>query len=196
MSESAANISNPSIASSRVPDDFSRDVERRLRRLRVVSRLCSFLGAALLGTVLALALCATLIPRLMGLESYAIVSGSMEPTLPVGGLVYAEPFPAEELVPGDIAVFWRNGDIIIHRVDENDPEARELVTRGDANDGIDAHPALYDNVVGRAMGCVPTIGYFILALGSLPGKFVLGWVVLMGAALTIISTVISNLARR
>lgn len=196
MSESTANISNPSIASSRVPDDFSRDVERRLRRLRVVSRLCSFLGAALLGTVLALALCATLIPRLMGLESYAIVSGSMEPTLPVGGLVYAEPFPAEGLVPGDIAVFWRNGDIIIHRVDENDPEARELVTRGDANDGIDAHPALYDNVIGRAMGCVPTIGYFILALGSLPGKFILGWVVLMGAALTIIGTVISNLARR
>ncbi len=196
MSESAANISKPPIASSRVADDFSRDVERRLRRLRVVSRLCSFLGAALLGAVLALALCATLVPRLMGLQSYAIVSSSMEPTLPVGGLVYAEPFPAEELVPGDIAVFWRNGDIIIHRVDENDPEARELITRGDANDGIDAHPALYDNVVGRAMGCVPAIGYFILALGSLLGKFILGWVVLMGAALTIIGTVISNLARR
>lgn len=45
------------------------------------------------------------------------------------------------------------------------------------------------------MGCVPAIGYFILALGSLPGKFVLGWIVLMGAALTIIGTVISNLAR-
>lgn len=195
MSESTANISSSSRASAQVPDDFSRGVERRLRRLRVVAHLCSFLGAALLGVVLALALCATLVPRLVGLQSYAIVSGSMEPTLPVGGLVYAEPFSAEELVPGDIAVFWRNGDVIIHRVEENDPEARELITRGDANDGVDAHPALYDNVIGRAMGCVPAIGYFILALGSLPGKFVLGWIVLMGAALTIIGTVISNLAR-
>ena len=36
----------------------------------------------------------------------------------------------------------------------------ELITRGDANEGIDAHPALYDNVVGRAVNQIPGIGYF------------------------------------
>ena len=195
MSESTANISSSSRASAQVPDDFSRGVERRLRRLRVVAHLCSFLGAALLGVVLALALCATLVPRLVGLQSYAIVSGSMEPTLPVGGLVYAEPFSAEELVPGDIDAWRRDRNVILLRVADHDPAAPGLVTRGAPHDCVQAHPALYDNVIGRAMGCVPAIGYFILALGSLPGKFVLGWIVLMGAALTIIGTVISNLAR-
>lgn len=196
MNEVTTNIPAGAGAPSAPRDEFSRDVSRRLRRLRVVSRICSILGTILLSGVLAVALSATLVPRLLGLQSYAIVSGSMEPTLPVGGLVYAEPFAPEELTPGDIAVFWRNGDVVIHRVDENDKEKRELITRGDANEGIDAHPALYDNVVGRAVGCVPGIGYFILALSSLVGKFILGWIVLMGSAFAIIGTVISNLARR
>ena len=66
----------------------------------------------------------------------------------------------------------------------------------DANEGIDAHPALYDNVVGRAVNQIPGIGYFVMALASLPGKLVLGWVVLMGAAFSIIGTAIASLARQ
>lgn len=83
-----------------------------------------------------------------------------------------------------------------HRVEENLYEDRELITRGDANEGIDAHPALYDNVVGRAVNQIPGIGYFVMALASLPGKLVLGWVVLMGAAFSIIGTAIASLARQ
>lgn len=41
----------------------------------------------------------------MGLQSYAIVSGSMEPSFPVGSLVYAEPIEPEALAVGDVAVF-------------------------------------------------------------------------------------------
>ncbi|MEF2593974.1 MAG: hypothetical protein U0M51_05470, partial [Eggerthellaceae bacterium] len=71
----------------------------------------------------------------------------------------------------------------------------ELITRGDANEGIDAHPALYENVVGRAVNQIPGIGYFVMALASLPGKLVLGWVVLMGAAFSIIGTAIADYFR-
>lgn len=176
-------------------DEFSREVEHRLARLRTVSRICSILGVLLLGSVLALSLSATIAPRLMGLQAYAIVSGSMEPNFPVGSLVYAEPYAPEALQPGDAAVFWRKGDVIVHRVEENDREKQELITRGDANDGIDAHPALYKNVVGRVVSQIPMVGHFISALTSLPGKFILGWIVLMGAAFAIVGTAISNLAR-
>ena len=177
-------------------DAFTHDVQRRLARLRIISRVCSAVGAALLLAVAALALSGTIVPRLVGLQSYAIVSGSMEPLLPVGSLVYAEPMAPEELQPGDIAVFWRKDDVIIHRVEENNREEQELVTKGDANDGIDAHPTPYENVVGRAITKIPAIGYFIMALSSLPGKFILGWIVLMGAAFAAIGAFISNLAQR
>lgn len=177
-------------------DQFSRDVQKRLDRLRGISRVCTAIGIVLFAIVVVLALSVTVLPRVMGMQSYAIVSGSMEPNFPVGSLVYAEPVLGEELLPGDVAVFWRSGDVIVHRVEENDYEKRELITRGDANDGIDAHPAHYDNVVGRAVTQVPGIGYFVIALSSLAGKFVLGWVVFMGAAFAIVGTVISSLAQR
>ena len=168
-------------------DDLTRDVQRRLSRLRTVSRLCSVVGALLLAVVALLAISATVAPRFMGLQSYAIVSGSMEPSFPVG---------SEALAVGDVAVFWRNDEVVIHRIEENLYEDRELITRGDANEGIDAHPALYENVVGRAVNQIPGIGYFVMALASLPGKLVLGWVVLMGAAFSIIGTAIASLARQ
>lgn len=177
-------------------NDLTRDVQRRLSRLRTVSRLCSVVGALLLAVVALLAISATVAPRFMGLQSYAIVSGSMEPSFPVGSLVYAEPIEPEALAVGDVAVFWRNDEVVIHRIEENLYEDRELITRGDANEGIDAHPALYENVVGRAVNQIPGIGYFVMALASLPGKLVLGWVVLMGAAFSIIGTAIASLARQ
>lgn len=199
MTGAAANISAASLgvsAPAETSDAFAHDVKKRLARLRAVSRLCSVIGALLLAAVALLAISATVAPRLMGLQSYAIVSGSMEPSFPVGSLVYAEPVEPEALAVGDVAVFWRNGDVVIHRVEENLYEDRELITRGDANDGIDAHPALYENVVGHTVGQVPGIGYFVMALASLPGKLILGWVVLMGAAFSIIGTAIASLARQ
>ena len=38
----------------------------------------------------------TAIPRLAGMEPYVVLSGSMEPVLPVGALVYVEPVPESE----------------------------------------------------------------------------------------------------
>ena len=146
MTDAAANISAGSFGASapaEASDAFAYDVKKRLARLRIVSRLCSVIGAVLLAAVALLAISATVAPRFMGLQSYAIVSGSMEPSFPVGSLVYAEPIEPEALAVGDVAVFWRNDEVVIHRVEENLYEDRELITRGDANEGIDAHPALY-----------------------------------------------------
>ena len=199
MTDAVANIPAGSLGVSgpaETSDAFARDVKKRLARLRIVSRLCSIVGALLLAAVALLAISATVAPRFMGLQSYTIVSGSMEPSFPVGSLVYAEPIEPEALAVGDVAVFWRNDEVVIHRVEENLYEDRELITRGDANESIDAHPALYDNVVGRAVNQIPGIGYFVMALASLPGKLVLGWVVLMGAAFSIIGTAIASLARQ
>ena len=51
--------------------------------------LCSGFGLALLVLVILLCLPLT-VPRLLGYELYAIVTGSMEPAIPVGSVVYAK----------------------------------------------------------------------------------------------------------
>lgn len=175
---------------------LARDVKKRLARLRIVSRLCSIVGAVLLAAVALLAISATVAPRFMGLQSYTIVSGSMEPSFPVGSLVYAEPIEPEALAVGDVAVFWRNDEVVIHRVEENLYEDCELITRGDANEGHRRASGAVRQRGRRAVNQIPGIGYFVMALASLPGKLVLGWVVLMGAAFSIIGTAIASLARQ
>lgn len=176
-------------------DEFSRAVQRRLRNLRVAGRTLTFVGVLLLILVALFALAVAVVPRLLGLHAYAMVSGSMDPAYPTGSLVYAESVKPEDLSVGDVAVFWRNDDIVIHRVEEINAVAGEMITRGDANEGIDAHPALFENVVGRAKHMVPNIGYFLMSLSTLPGKLVLGWIVLMGVLIAIVGTVVAGLAK-
>ncbi len=136
------------------------------------------------------------VPRVLGVQPYAIVSGSMEPAYPTGSLVYAQPVAGEDLQVGDVAAFWRDEDVIIHRVDSIDIAGEEFVAKGDANDNVDLRPVLFRDVLGRVVFSVPGVGYFLMALGSVTGKLLLGWVVLMGAALCVLGSVLSNLANR
>lgn len=176
-------------------DAFSQGVDRRLARLRALARLFSVLGVLLLAALAVVAVAASVAPRLMGLQSYAIISGSMEPALPTGSLVYAQPVAASELQPGDVAAYRRDQDVIVHRVQTNDVADEELTTKGDANADADVRPVPYAHVLGRVTASVPGIGYFLMVLQSTPGKLLLAWIVLMGAAFCIVGSVLGNLAR-
>ena len=83
-------------------DAFSRAVERRLARMRVIARLCTAVGALMLVALGVVGLGASVVPRVMGMQSYAIISGSMEPAYPTGSLVYAEPAEGAALQAGDV----------------------------------------------------------------------------------------------
>ena len=177
-------------------DSFSREVERRLARMRAIARLCSLAGGMVLVALALVGLGSAVVPRVLGVQPYAIVSGSMEPAYPTGSLVYAQPVAGEDLQVGDVAAFWRDEDVIIHRVDSIDIAGEEFVAKGDANDDVDLRPVLFRDVLGRVVFSVPGVGYFLRALGSVTGKLLLGWVVLMGAALCVLGSVLSNLANR
>ena len=169
-----------------VKDSFSREVERRLARMRAIARLCSLAGGMVLVALALVGLGSAVVPRVLGVQPYAIVSGSMEPAYPTGSLVYAQPVAGEDLQVGDVAAFWRDEDVIIHRVDSIDIAGEEFVAKGDANDDVDLRPVLFRDVLGRVVFSVPGVGYFLMALGSVTGKLLLGWVVLMGAALCVL----------
>ena len=134
--------------------------------------VCTALGAVLILAVIAVSLPLTA-PRLMGYEAYAIVSGSMEPAIPTGSLVYAKAAEPEDLEPGDVIVFYGgfgSEAVITHRLVENDREARELVTKGDANEANDVAPIPYSDLLGRVEKSVPVLGYFLPAISTMEGK--------------------------
>lgn len=189
-------MQTPASETQAAADAFSHGVERRLARYRAFARLFTTLGALILVALAAVAITASVAPRIMGLQSYAIISGSMEPAYPTGSLVYAEPVSGADLAPGDVAAFWRDQDVIVHRVEAVDAERAELVTKGDANEDPDVRPVPYANVLGRVTFHIPYAGYFLMALASTPGKLLLGWIVLMAAAFCAIGSVLSGLSSR
>lgn len=182
------------IAPSEPRDAFSRAVERRLVWMRRIARLCSALGAALLLALALVGIGSSVVPRVMGMQPYAIISGSMEPAYPTGSLVYADPVDGAALQVGDVAAFWQGEEVIIHRVEAIDGDAGELVTKGDANEDVDLRPVPFQNVLGRVVFSMPLVGYFLMALGSTAGMLLLGWVVLMAVALCVVGTVVGHLA--
>ena len=56
------------------------------------------------------------VPTLWGQKPLVVISGSMEPTLKVGGILYYEKINIDELDEGDILVYQANDHIISHRI--------------------------------------------------------------------------------
>lgn len=125
--------------------------------------VCSVFGLALLLLVILICLPLT-VPRMFGYELYAIVSGSMEPAIPVGSVVYVKEISPEEIAAGDVIVFYGGHDsatVITHRTVENRLEEQELLTKGDANEGNDMLPIAYHNVIGKVALSIPLLGFLL-----------------------------------
>ena len=77
-----------------------------------------------------------------------------------------------------MAAFWRDQDVIVHRVRENVSAEGELVTKGDANAEPDPLKVEYAGVLGTVTAHIPFIGIYAGALNTLPGKlYAFGFIV-------------------
>lgn len=105
-------------------------------------------------------------PRLLGYGCYAVSSGSMEPTVKKGGLVFTKEVALAEIQPGDILTFRdkKGKSFFTHRVTQVDAETGIMATKGDANQFGDPAPASYDYAVGRVVKTVPFFGWLHLCL--------------------------------
>lgn len=95
------------------------------------------------------------------LKMYTVLSGSMEPTIPTGSLVFALDVKPEELVVEDILMFNpRETNMVMHRIVDivETENGREFITRGDANNVNDPVPIYPQEVKGRVFGFVPYVG--------------------------------------
>lgn len=132
--------------------------------------LCTVAGTLILVATLAAAALMAL-PPAIGWEQRTVLTGSMEPEIPVGSMIYVAPADPAELAEGDVVTFENEGgDIVAHRVESNRAVEGELITKGDANEGEDLAPVPYSAVRGKVVLAVPYLGDVLGALASPVGK--------------------------
>jgi len=97
-----------------------------------------------------------------GIKMYTVMSGSMEPSIPVGGLVVTR--QSTEYIVGDVITFE---DIenpkfnITHRIVEvRDADSNpKYYTKGDANNSRDSDEVTKPRISGKVIATIPYIGY-------------------------------------
>ncbi len=132
------------------------------------------------------------IPKIMGREVFTVVSGSMEPEIPVGSLVIIKKADPLKIQEGDVIAFRREGTVITHRVVENQKDLRQFITKGDANELADMQPASYTNLVGKMSSHYGGVGNLMAFFSTLGGKLFLIGLILFGVLLQILAGKLRN----
>lgn len=128
--------------------------------------------------------------RLIGLQVFTVLSGSMEPTYHVGAIIYVKEVDPATLQVGDAITFMLSENTVAtHRIievipDENDPNVLRFRTKGDNNDIEDTNPVHCNNVLGKVVGTIPLLGYVSNFVQNPPGTYIT-----MGAMMVIVMAV-------
>jgi len=124
------------------------------------------------------------IPKVFGVQAFSVISGSMEPTISVGSIVYVRNVEFEELSQGDVIAFESGASVVTHRIVEINTEDKLITTKGDANNTEDFNPVSYTNVIGRMIAHFPIYGTIVAWLTDTVGKMVAVVVLVIGAVLS------------
>lgn len=115
--------------------------------------------------------------QFVGLKPYSVLSGSMQSVYPTGSLLYIKDVNPETLEVGDVITYkMADGNLCTHRIieivhNEDNPDIFRFRTKGDENDTAD--PLVDCNkVVGKAVFCIPLLGYLATYLSAPPGKYI------------------------
>ena len=140
--------------------------------MKVLRRVGTVTSALALFAVIAIALSAIVVPKIMGAVPYTVLSGSMRPAMEPGDLAIVRPVDPASLAVGDVVTFQvRSGDptVITHRVigvgSRSDGE-RTFVTQGDANDSPDPGAVRAVQVRGAVAYSLPLLGHVNSAITS------------------------------
>jgi signal peptidase len=127
----------------------------------VMKQALKHVSTALVVLVMVTAAFAVFAPYL-GWRIDVILSGSMSPTLGVGGLVVTRPVSPTDVEAGDIITYCSpiDGKLVTHRVIEIRGSGRLLFqTKGDANEDPDPYAVPSENVGGKVCLYLPLLGY-------------------------------------
>ena len=99
------------------------------------------------------------VPSFCGHKPLVVISGSMEPILKVGGILYYHEQDLSDFKTGDILVYSTKTNIISHRIVERTENG--FITKGDANSSYDSNEVLNKQVLGKGTDwSIPFLGYY------------------------------------
>jgi signal peptidase len=152
-------------------------------RRRVIRGVVAGLAAGFVAALVA--------PAAIGWRPLTVMSGSMSPHIHTGDVVVTRPLAAAEITPGDVVTFRDPLDahrLITHRVRMVAIHGRvvDVVTRGDANTGVENWSVPVGGSVGRVVYRLPRLGYVLHPLAMpMAQLFFLGLPVLLWGLLTL-----------
>lgn len=151
-----------------------RAAGQRSGRLAALLRSAATVAGAVVVIVL---LVATIGPRLLPYRTFTVLSGSMEPTIPVGSMIFDREIAAADLARGDVVTFHPPGQpdkLVSHRIVrvEETKQGAFLVTRGDANGVADDWRIPAEGRGLRYEFHVPYLGYVVGGLLTPVGRLV------------------------
>jgi signal peptidase len=154
-----------------------------MRSFRTITRAATTLGS---GVVVACVLAYSGL-LVTGYKPIAVYSGSMVPTIRVGGLAVDRVVPARDVRVGDVITFqdpYVHGRLVTHRVVRIFYTDHGLAyrTKGDANSARDPWTIKLPDRVGRMSFSVPYAGYVLWYLHTREIRAVL---ILLGAVLAL-----------
>lgn len=146
------------------------------RLATIVSGLFMVLASVFTCLVLVLAIG----PRFLPYQVCSVLSGSMEPTLPVGSIVFLVKTDGNQLKVGDIITFnhpLHPNQLVTHRIYQvkQGPNGPAFVTKGDANNTPDSWVVNGSGTGWHEVFSIPYLGYILGAMSSpLAQLFILG----------------------
>ena len=99
---------------------------------------------------------------ILGYNYKTVLTGSMEPAIPVGSIVITKEQSSYEME--DIISFQEEGAIITHRIITIDRE--RYITKGDANNVADTEEVQQKQILGKVILTIPLLGYLVMWLMS------------------------------
>lgn len=128
----------------------------------MIEKICNWISRIIFVVLLILVLL-LFVPNFVGYKTFSVISGSMEPNIPVGSLVYAKSVEFDDLKAGDIISYKLSEDTMVtHRIDSINEEQRTLVTKGDANDNVDSAEVQESQIVGKVAFSIPLLGFIAI----------------------------------
>lgn len=142
----------------------------------------------------ALLLAASLFPITGNFKVKIVLSGSMEPSLPIGSLIFLKPEASYAI--GDVVTFGKDTKTDIpttHRIIavRGEPTGKIFQTKGDANENEDTRETRESEVLGRVFLHIPYLGY-VLDFAKKPIGFIF---LIIVPALVIILDEVGNIWR-
>lgn len=142
--------------------------------MKIIGRIINLATNILLAAMIT-AFVSVIVLKSAGFQFFTVMSGSMEPVLPVGSVVLVEPISYDDIEVGDDVTFVVGEEkvVVTHRVIEKNEKNQTVTTKGVANDVPD-EPIPQEAIIGLVKADIPAIGKALYFLSTMQGKICAG----------------------